>query len=177
MDFSEKTLKTKTVYEGRVFTVKSDIALLPDGNEANREVVLHNGGVGILAIDDNKKIKLVRQYRYGVECETLEIPAGKLEAGEDALDCAKRELLEETGYTAEKIEPLGVIYPTPAYCSEKISIFLATELTAHEQRLDDDEFLEVIEMHLDDAVEMVMKNEISDAKTVAALLKAKIMLS
>ncbi len=176
MNFSEKTIKSSTVYDGKVFKVKSDVAQLPDGCETKRDLVVHNGGVGVIAVDGDRNITLVRQYRYGAGCETFEIPAGKLEAGENPLECGKRELLEETGYVAQNMESLGIIYPTPAYCSEKIYIYLATELTMKKQKLDPGEFLEVVKISLDKAYEMVMNNEISDAKTVVSILKAKNLL-
>ncbi|MBQ3038673.1 MAG: NUDIX hydrolase [Clostridia bacterium] len=170
---TEKTIKSTPIYDGRVFSVRSDIALLCDNSQVQRDVVLHNGGVGVLAIDESRKITLVKQYRYGASCMTLEIPAGKLEKGENPEECGKRELLEEAGYVAESFISLGEILPTPAYCSEVIYLYLATKLTKKEQHLDEDEFLDVITMDLDEAYNMVMRNEIKDAKTIAAILKAK----
>lgn len=173
---TEKTIKSTQIYNGKVFCVRSDIALLCDNSHATRDVVLHNGGVGILAVDENKRITLVKQYRYGTSCQTLEIPAGKLEAGENPEECGKRELLEETGFTSENFVSLGEILPTPAYCSEIIHLYLATGLSKKSQQLDEGEFLDVITMDFDKAFNMVMKNEIRDAKTVTAILKAKNLL-
>lgn len=176
MKFEEKTIRSEEIFKGKIFTVKKDTVKLPDNSEASREVVTHHGGAGIIAVDDDRNILLVRQYRKGVEREVLEIPAGKLEKNEDPKKCCERELLEETGYAAGTITDLGKIYPTPAYCSEIIHIYMATDLIKKEQKLDSGEFLEVIKVKLDKAYDMVLSNKIRDAKTVVAVLKAKQML-
>lgn len=177
MNFSEKTLTSKTVYDGKIFTVKSDTASLMDGTTVNREIICHSGGVGVLAIDENQDVILVKQFRYGAQAETIEIPAGKFEADESPIDCAKRELLEETGYITKNIISLGTILPTPAYCSEKIYIYFAKDLISSEQSLDEGEFLEIIKIPFDTAYEMVQNGEITDAKTVVAILKAKDLIN
>lgn len=177
MSFSEKTISSKTIFEGRVFDVCSQQVLLDDNSKAYRELVIHNGGSGILAIDDDKNIFLVRQYRKGAEREMLEIPAGKLEVGEAPIDCAIRELGEEIGAEAKEVIPLGEFFPTPAYCSEKISIYLATQLTYHSQKLDKGEFLEIVKLKFDEAYNMVISGEIIDGKTIIAILKAKAILN
>ncbi len=176
MKFEEKTIKSEEIFRGKIFTVKKATVELPDKSQAFREVVIHHGGAGIIAIDSDKNILLVRQYRKGVEREVLEIPAGKLEENEDPKKCCERELLEETGYAAGEITDLGVIYPTPAYCSEITHIYMATDLIKKEQRLDSGEFLEVVRVKLDEAYDMVLSNKICDAKTVVAVLKAKQLL-
>lgn len=173
MNFFEKTVVSEEVFSGKVFSVKKETVLLPDDTKAYREVVIHSGGVGILPIDEDNNITLVKQFRKGAECETLEIPAGKLEKNENPIDCANRELLEETGFTSCNIKSLGEFYATPAYCSEVIHLFMATGLTYVGQKLDDGEFLELIQIPLDKAYDMVLSNEIKDAKTIIAILKAK----
>lgn len=176
MSFSEKTISSETVFEGKVFDVCCQEVILDDNSKASREVVIHHGGAGILALDNDKNTFLVRQYRKGAECEMLEIPAGKFKKGENPKECAVRELKEEIGAEAEKIEMLCEFFPTPAYCSEKITVFLAESLTMHSQQLDSGELLEIIKLPFEKAVEMVMSGEITDAKTIISLLKAKELL-
>ena len=176
MRFSEKTLSSKTVYDGKIFEVCTQKVLLDDNSTAVRDVVIHHGGAGVLATDSDKRVFLVRQYRKGAECEMLEIPAGKLEKDEDPKACAVRELREEIGAEADSIEFLGSFFPTPAYCSEKIHIYFAAGLHLKEQHLDKGEFLEIVKVPFKDAVNMVMSGEITDAKTIIALLKANEML-
>ncbi len=176
MDFTEKTISTERIFEGRIINLKVDTVTLPNGNTSTRELVEHPGGVGIIAVDDNKNVLMVTQFRKPFEEIVLEIPAGKLNYGEDALECGKRELEEETGYTAKNYVPLGIYYPTPGYCLEKIHIYLATDLVKTHQHLDEDEFLDVHTMPLDELVKMVMENKINDAKTAIAILKAKNIL-
>lgn len=171
MDFTEKTLSEKTIYEGRIITVHVDKIELPNGKQSTREVVEHNGGVCVAALSDDGKLKFVRQYRYPYKRNLLELPAGKLEKGEDPLEAGIRELEEECGVVADKVIPMGQVYPTVAYCSEIIHLFLATGLKNTNQHLDDGEFLDVVEMSLDEAVKMVMDGEIADSKTVALVLK------
>ena len=156
--------------------VRRDIVQLSDGSEAFREVVDHSGGVCVLALDDEGKALLVRQFRYPHEKVLREIPAGKLERGEDPFEAAQRELKEETGALAGNWQSLGEIYPTPAYCGEIIRMYLARDLSFGEMALDEGEFLEVERIDLDALVEQVLAGEICDAKTVAAVLKAKLLL-
>lgn len=171
MDFSEKTLSSKTVFEGRIINVIFDEIELPDGSKATREVVLHNGGVCVAPLTDEGELIFVRQHRYPYHRDLLELPAGKLEKGEDHLKAGIRELEEECGVVADKIIPLGTIYPTVAYCSEIIYLYCATGLHETKQNLDEDEFLSLERISLDKAVDMVMNGEISDSKTVALVLK------
>lgn len=171
MDFTEKTLSEKTIYEGRIITVHVDDIELPDGKHSKREVVEHSGGVCVAALTADGKLKFVKQYRYPYHRNLLELPAGKLEKGEDPLKAGIRELEEECGVVADKVVPMGQVYPTVAYCSEIIHLFLATGLKNTDQHLDEGEFLDVLEISLDDAVRMVMDGEISDSKTVALVLK------
>ena len=172
MDFTEKTIATREIYNGRIVHLVEDTVILPDGRQAGRELVLHNGGVGVIAIDENKKVLMVSQYRKPYDEMVLEVPAGKLEKGEEPLETGKRELSEETGYKAEKFTYLGKYYPTPGYCSEIISLYLAEDLSFVGQNLDPGEFVQVEKIPLSELVEMVMNNEIPDAKTAIAILKA-----
>ncbi len=176
MEFKETILDTENIYNGRVFDVKRHTVELINGDTAIREQVLHNGGVGILAVDNKGMAFMVRQYRFGADTTTLEIPAGKLEKNEDPYDAGMRELREETGYKTDKLISLGECLPTPAYCSEKIYLYLATNLEYCGQDLDDDEFLSVEKYPLDTLYEMVLNDEIKDSKTIIAILKAKAIL-
>ena len=176
MDYNEKTLTSQTLYEGRIITVKRDEVELVNGKTSFREVVEHNGGVGILPVDGDGNVYLVKQFRYPFRETTLEIPAGKLEKGEKPFECAVRELSEETGFTAAKYDDFGKFYPSPGYCMEILYIYMARELTRGKIHLDDNEFLDVVKMPLEDAVDMVMRGELYDAKTIIAILKAKKLL-
>lgn len=170
---SEKALSREEIFTGRVLHVVRDTVMLPNGNTSTREVALHNGAVCVVPITDNGEIVLERQFRYPFNEVIWEIPAGKLEKGEsDPLLAAKRELLEETGYTAGNIEYIGEFYSSPAILSERIYMYIATELTLGERRLDDDEFLDVVRLPISTVLEMIRKNEIPDGKTQAAVLKA-----
>ncbi len=168
---TEKTLNEKTIYDGKIIRVHVDDIELPDGNKAIREVVEHSGGVSVAALTENDELFFVRQYRYPFSRVLLELPAGKLEKGEDPLQAGIRELEEECGVKADKVISLGTVYPTVAYCSEIIYLYAATGLHHTSQHLDEDEFLSVEKIPLSKAVEMVMAGEISDAKTVALVLK------
>lgn len=171
MDFFEKTLATKEIFKGKVFTVHVDDIELPDGSKSFREIVEHSGGVCVAAITDHDEMFFVRQFRYPYKRVLLELPAGKLEKGEDPLEAGKRELREECGVTAETIISMGTVYPTVAYCSEIIYLYAAKGLKSTSQELDEGEFLSVEKIKIADAVDMVMKGEISDSKTVALILK------
>ena len=172
----EKTLSSKDIYKGKIISLKKDKVELENGATAEREVFMHPGAVAIVAVDTRKYVYLVKQYRYPIAEELIEIPAGKLDKGETPFECAKRELKEETGLTAKRYKNLGVIYPSPAYCDEKIHLFLALDLSEGEQKLDEDEFLSVKKLPLNVACEMAVNGDITDAKTVAGLLKAKLAL-
>lgn len=172
MDFTEKTISTREIYKGRIVHLVEDTVVLPGGGTAGRELVLHNGGVGVIAIDENKNVLMVRQYRKPYDEVVLEIPAGKLEKGEEPLPAGMRELSEETGYEAKEYTFLGKFYPTPGYCSEIIHLYLAQNLSFVGQHLDPDEFVEVEKIPLEKLVQMVMDNEIPDGKTAIAILKA-----
>ena len=173
MDYTEKTLEREEIFRGRIVYLHKDAVRLPDGSETSREVVEHPGGVTVIPVDSDGAVYCVRQYRYPYGEHLLETPAGKLEPGEDPLECAVRELSEETGFTAENYVYLGALYPSPGYCRETIHIYLATGLTPGKVHLDAGEFLDVERYTLDELADMVMKNELKDAKTVTAVLKAK----
>lgn len=176
MHLYEKTIEKETVFEGRIITVRKDVAELEDGRTAGRELVIHPGGVCVVALKDDGNIIMVRQFRYAFGEPLLEIPAGKLEFGEDHREAALRELSEETGASCGRFDYLGVCYPSVAYLTEKIHMYLARDLTFGEEHPDAGEFLDVLEMPLDKAVDMVMAGEIPDAKTQIALLKTKALL-
>lgn len=171
MPHSEKTLDSKEIYSGKVIRVTLDTALLENGKTSLREVVHHHGGACVLAVTDDEQIYMVRQFRYAFGEELYELPAGKLEAGEDPFEAAKRELGEECGVSAADFTPLGVLYPTVGYDTEKIYTWLARGLTSINQHLDDDEFLDVEKIPFEKALAMVMDNTIKDSKTIAGILK------
>ncbi len=172
MHLFEEMISSQSVYKGRIFDVNKDTVKLEDNTIAEREYLIHSGGVCVVPITENNEIILVKQFRYPTQEVLIEVPAGKLNIGEDHFECGKRELLEETGATANKLSYLGYIFPTPAYLTEKIHVYLATELTFSQQNLDKDEFLDVIKIPFDKAIEMIMSNEIKDAKTQVAIMKA-----
>lgn len=171
MNFEEKTIRREEIFCGKIINVHRDIIELPNGKQSFREVVEHPGGVMIAPLKEDGSLVFVRQFRYPFHKNILELPAGKLEKGENPKEAGIRELTEEVGATAKNVVPIGQIYPTPAYCSEIIYLFCATGLTFGKQHLDDGEFLEMVEIPLEKAFEMVINNEISDAKTVAGVLK------
>lgn len=175
MDMTEKTLASREVYRGRIIRVREDTVLLPNGKEGRREVVEHPGGVGILALDGDD-VLLVRQYRYAFSRVLTEIPAGKREPGEEPSVTARRELKEEIGAETEKWTELGALIASPGCYGETLYLYLAQELTFGATHPDEDEFLDVLRMPFDQAVARCMRGELTDAKTVAALLKAKILL-
>lgn len=163
----EKLLERRAAYEGRMLHVYSDRVEI-GGRETTREVVLHPGACAILPVTEKKEILFVRQYRYAAEETLLEIPAGKIDPGEAPDVCAARELTEETGFRAERLRKLGAVFTTPGFCNEKIHLYLADRLVPAHQHLDTDEFLDVVKIPLDEALEMIRNGEISDAKTLAA---------
>ena len=178
MDLTEKKVSSQTIYRGKIVTLTVDQARLPDGTLALREVVYHPGGVAILALDQDNTVTLVRQYRYPIGQILLELPAGKLDHGaeEDRLLGARRELSEETGLEAEEWTYLGYTLASPGFCDEALHMYLARGLHRVGQHLDEDEFLDVVTMPFDRLVEQVMDGTITDAKTVAATLKVKVLL-
>ena len=176
MELTEKTLSSEMIFDGRVIHVHRDAIQLPNGETAIREVVDHHGGVCILALDDENRALIVSQFRYPYKEVVREVPAGKLERGEDPREAAIRELKEETGAVAGDFRFLGELYPSPGYCGEIIRMYLARELTFGETKLDEDEFLNLERVPFGELVEQVLSGEIKDAKTIAAVLKGKLLL-
>lgn len=167
----ETATKKEYVYRGKIINVRRDEVVFPNGKESTREIVEHRGAVAVAAVDDEGCIYLVRQFRYAFGEELLEIPAGKLEEGEETahLEAAIRELREETGLTAQKVDYLGVIYPSVGMLTERIHIYLARGLTQGEMDLDEDEFLNVERIPVRELEAMVRRGEIRDAKTISTL--------
>lgn len=175
MNVEEKTVKKNYVYNGRIINVRRDDAVLPNGKPCIREVVEHPGGVCVAALTENNELIFVRQFRYPYMEVIPELPAGKLEPGEDPFESGKRELEEETGCIADEYRDMGKLYPSPGYCGEIIHLYAAKNLTYTQQNLDADEFLNVEKIPLDTAVEMVLNNEIRDSKTQTLVLKVKML--
>lgn len=171
MDLKEKTLTQEYIYRGRILNLRRDSVELPNGGTSYREVVEHNGGVAVAAVTDADELLFVRQFRYPSGELLLELPAGKLEAGEDPLSAAVRELREETGAEAKRVYSLGWIYVSPGYTTERLYLYAADGLTFGEQKLDEDEFLAVEKMKFDDALATALGEGFHDAKTDASILK------
>ena len=176
MHLFEEMVSSETIYNGKVIDLKKDTVLLENGTSATREVVVHSGGVCVIPVMENNDLLFVKQFRYPFSDVLLELPAGKLNKGEDHYECGKRELLEETGAVPDEYSYLGLVYPTTAYLTEKIYLYIAKGLHFSEQKLDDDEFLDVVKIPLDKAFEMVMNDEIRDSKTQIGILKAYYLL-
>ena len=173
-EFKEKQTNRKEIYNGRVIDVVCDDVILQDGKASKREVVLHSGGVVILAVDKNNMVYMVKQYRYAVQKEIYELPAGRLEKGEDPFECAKRELEEECGLVADTWVSLGFIYSSPGILSEKLYLYKATNLKQTQQHLDEGEFLSVSKFNIDNVLGMIKENRINDAKTICAVSLGKL---
>lgn len=173
LGFFEQTEKSDGKFSGKIITVRHDTVTLVDGTEAMREVVDHPGGVAVVGLTDNNEVLLVRQFRYPYKETIYEIPAGKLEKGENPKEAGIREFSEECGASAQIFESIGELYPTPGYCGEIIHLYYAEGLTFGEQHLDDDEYLDVIKMPFNECVEKIMNGEIKDAKTIIGILKLK----
>lgn len=176
MDLTEHTVESRTLFEGHIVKLTLDRARLPDGTLADREVVYHPGGVAILALDEGDNVALVRQYRYPMRQLLLELPAGKLDPGEDPRLAAARELSEETGLEAAEWTDLGEILVSPGFCTERLHMYMARGLTHRAQHLDKDEFLDVVTVPFRQLADQVMDGTITDAKTVATTLKVKVLL-
>ena len=175
MELTEKTIVSREVFKGRIIRVRFDTVRLPNGKECTREVVEHPGGVAILASDSEDRILLVRQYRYPFERILTEIPAGKREPGEPPFITAQRELQEEVGVTADTWTELGTLIPSPGCYGETLYLYMAQDLHFGATHPDEDEFLEPLRVPLDEAVRQCMDGTLTDAKTVAAILKGKIL--
>ena len=175
MELIEKRVDGRTIFEGKVLTLQHDNIELPDGNHAKREVVRHQGAVAVVPVLSDGRVIMVRQYRYPIAKAILEIPAGKLDAGEQPEDCALRELEEETGYTGS-ISKLTAIHTTPGFSDELIHLYIARDLQKREQKLDHDEFLAVEILRPDELGALMRSGELSDAKSLVALMLAGIEL-
>lgn len=177
MELFEKTISSQSVFDGTVLHITLDEIELPDGKKSKREVVNHQGGVAVAALDDDNNLLFVRQFRYPYKEVVLELPAGKLEKGSTPLENGKRELLEETGAEGYSYISLGQVYPSPGYTSEIIHLYACKVKSEGNSRPDDGEFLNVEKIPLNKAVEMVLNNQIPDSKTQIAVLKTAMLLN
>ncbi|MBQ4146172.1 MAG: NUDIX hydrolase [Clostridia bacterium] len=173
MELREKTLKTDEIYKGYVIRLEVSQVECPNGNIAEREIVRHPGGVAVVAVDKDENVYMVKQYRIPYDEIILEVPAGKLDKGENPDDAAERELREETGIVAENITFLGSFYPSVGFCDENLRMYVATGLSFGETDMDEDEFVQLEKIHIDKLTEMIMNNQIKDGKTIAAIFKAR----
>jgi ADP-ribose pyrophosphatase len=171
-DLKEQLIESQTVFAGKILKVRLDRVLLPDGREATREVVGHPGAVAIVPVTDDGKVILVRQYRYPVEKIMLEIPAGKLDKGEKPEDCALRELEEETGFVAKRLQKLTSYYTAPGFTDEILHVYLASDLVLKEQKLDGDEFIGVEYYSRAELKKLLADESVKDAKTLIGLMLA-----
>lgn len=167
--FTERTIKRNTIFEGNIIKVEVDEVLTPNGKTAKRELVRHPGAVAVLPLTEHNRLVVVEQFRKPLEKVIVEIPAGKLEQDEAPLQCAKRELREETGYTADKWSHLVSFYTSPGFADEEIHLYVAEHLHAGPKQTDEDEFVNVREITLDEAFHLIETKDICDAKTVAAV--------
>ena len=170
MIIEEKTLKSEMIYEGAILNLRKDEVTVKDGKTSYREIIEHNGGVLILGVTREGKIPMVKQYRKSAESVVLELPAGRLEIGEEPIEAAKREFREETGYSVEKIDQISHFYSSIGYSNEKLFLFFASGLTPGETDFDDNEAIDIVEYYPDELREMIDDNTIVDAKTILALL-------
>ena len=168
----ERTLQSEDIYRGSLVNLRLDTVELASGRQTKREIVEHGACVAVVAIDSEDNVLLVKQYRKPIERELLEIPAGGVDTGEGPLDAARRELEEETGYTAENLEKLGFFYTSPGFCTEEMHVFLARVLSPATRDADDDENIEVIHVPLSRVPELIASGDICDAKSIAGLLLA-----
>jgi len=170
---SSKINHTRTLYQGRVFTLKKENVTLGNGNTTNLDVIHHPGAAAMVPLNDDEQVIMLRQYRHAIRRDIWEIPAGTLEPGEDPESCARREVEEETGYRVNHLVRLGQIIPVPGYSNETISLYLCTGLTPSKQNLDRDEQISVQTVPLTEALAMISSGEIQDAKTIAGLFMTR----
>ncbi len=172
MIYNEPTVSREEIFNGRIIRLRVDMVKMPDDNLAEREIIEHPGGVGIVAITDNDELIMVKQFRKPIEKAIYEVPAGKLDKGEDHRICGIRELSEETGYTAKNFIYLGHMYPSPGFADEVTHLYLATGLIPGKAHLDPDEFLDIEYIKISRVVDMIMNDEINDGKTIFGVFKA-----
>lgn len=173
MDLTEHCISSEIMAQGGLLTVKRDVVRLPNGNTSHREYVMHPGAVVVVPILANGNVVLERQFRYPLHQVFIELPAGKIDANEDVLKTGQRELLEETGYSANEWVKLGAQHPCIGYSNEVIHIYLATALVAGKHQRDEDETLEVFELRFEDCLSMIQCGEITDGKTIVAMFLAE----
>jgi len=169
-DFEEKTLSSSNIFQGRIISLRKDKVKLPDGRISTREIIEHPGAVVILAINKEKEIIMIKQFRKATEEVLWELPAGTLEENEKLIDCARRELEEETGYYPRKLKKIITFFSTPGFCNEKLTLFIAEDLIKGNKNEDEDEFIQVEHIKIKKALEMIKKNIIKDAKTIIGIL-------
>lgn len=173
MELYEKTISSETIFRGKIVNLRVDQVELPNGNRTAREVVEHAGAVAVVPVTDKNEIIMVRQYRYPAGRVLLEVPAGKLEKGEDPALCAERELREETGFEAGEMSLIFSFYTTPGFTDEKLYLYLARGLVQLGSQPDEDEFINIDCIPLEKALEMVDSGEVEDAKSIIGVLAAK----
>lgn len=173
MDFTEQCISSETMAQGDLLTVKRDAVRLPNGNVSHREYVMHPGAVVVVPLLPNGNVVLERQFRYPLQKVFIELPAGKIDPDEDVLKTGQRELLEETGYSAQDWIKLGAQHPCIGYSNEVIHTYLARNLTAGAHKRDEDEMLEVFDLKLEECLVMIQRGEITDSKTTVALFMAQ----
>ena len=166
----EKTLSSRLIYDGRAVRLRVDTVRMPSGRETTREIVEHSDCVAVIAVDDKDNVLLVNQFRKPVEKELLEIPAGGIEEGEDAEDCVRREMREETGFLPQTVERLGGFYSTPGYCTEYLYLYLATDLVPSPLQAEDSENIRLVRVPLAQIPDLITSGSICDAKSIAGLL-------
>ncbi|MDR2358119.1 MAG: NUDIX hydrolase [Oscillospiraceae bacterium] len=172
MNYTERRVSSEVVFRGEVFSARRDEAALHTGKRVTREVVEHSGGVVIAPFTNDGRVLMVRQYRYAIGEEMLELPAGRLEPGEGHRKAARRELSEETGCSAKHLLYLGVIYPSPGFCEEALHLYVAFGLKRGEAHPDEDEFLAVRAVKVEKVLDLIRSNSITDAKTIAGIFRA-----
>ncbi len=176
MDMTEKTLSQEYHFRGKIVNMRVDQIELPNGRHSIREVCEHVGGVGVLPIDNNGNVILVRQYRYPYACLMLELPAGKLDHGpEDHRACGERELMEETGYSAKSLTYVGTMAPSCGFLTEIVHLYVAKDLVAGACHPDEDEFVETVRYPIAQVEQMIAAGEITDAKTITAMYRARLL--
>ncbi|MGY4690198.1 NUDIX hydrolase [Salibacterium sp. K-3] len=169
MDYEEKTLHKESIYEGKIIDVSVHDVKLPDGSTGKREIINHPGAVAVIALSPSGKLIMVRQYRKALEKELFEIPAGKLEPGEEPETSASREMEEETGYKAEDLKKIASFYTSPGFADEIIHLYEAGRVMEGETSTDEDEFVELVEVTLEEAEQLIKEEKIHDAKTMYAV--------